>query len=162
MSSWSRKCLILLADPLDTTKITGKINVTCDTFICRSEEYCFLPLGLYAFATIEMGLSLFAQYHIRQLLHEYSDRLHLVAAPGRALSASENADLNAVVEGLYLEDAEIERVFQQLNTFATIHSGFSPPPPGALLRQSSSSKQELEAKMLRLLGLELMPLAVTA
>lgn len=111
---------------------------------------------------IEMGLSLFAQYHLRQLLHEYRDRLRLVAAPGRALSASEDADLNAVVEGLYLEDVEIERVFRQLNTFVTLHSGVSPASPGSLLQQSSVAKQELEAKMLRLLGLELMPLAVTA
>ncbi len=111
---------------------------------------------------IEMGLSLFAQYHIRQLLHAYRDRLRLVAAPGRALSASEDADLNAVVEGLYLEDAEIERVFRQLNTYATIHSGFSPASPRALLSANSSSRRELEAKILRLLGLELMPLAVTA
>lgn len=106
---------------------------------------------------IAMGLSLFSQYHIRQLLHRYRDRLHLVAAPGRDLAASEDADLNAVVEGLYLEEAEIERVFRQLNVFAQMHASVSGRFQMGSAAQGAVSQRELEIQILRLLGLELMP-----
>ncbi len=109
-----------------------------------------------------MALSLFSQYHIRQLLHRYRDRLRLVAAPGRALAASEDADLNAVVEGLYLEDAEIDRVFQQLNTLAQVHAASTGRFSCDALPHTWGTVRELEVKILRLLGLELMPQPVIA
>lgn len=109
-----------------------------------------------------MSLSLFSQYHIRQLLHLYRDRLRLVAAPGRALAASEDADLNAVVEGLYLEDAEIERVFRQLNVLARMHASVTGRFQMGSSAQGAGSQRELEIQILRLLGLELMSQPVMA
>jgi hypothetical protein len=105
-----------------------------------------------------MGLSPFAQYHIRQLLHTYGDRLHIVAAPGRELAASEHADLNAVVEGLYLEEAEIERAFQELNACAGIHARAGYWMAEGLGDRDPSSGHDLEAKIFELLGLKLMPM----
>ena len=111
---------------------------------------------------MEISLSLFARYHIRHLLHCRRDRLRVIAAPGRALSASEDADLNALVEGLYLEDAEIERAFYQLNTLAQMHSGAAQQALIGGVHTSNSNQQALEEKILGILGLQLMPSAVLA
>lgn len=123
----------------------------------RVEGILICSFAIDVRVTTAMGLSLFSHYHIRRLLHLYRDRLRLVAAPGRDLAASEDADLNAVVEGLYLEDAEIERVFQQLNLFARMHASMSGRFPAGSSSHEFGSQRELEIQILRLLGLELMP-----
>ncbi len=74
-----------------------------------------------SFTQPSLRLSLLAQYHIRQLLHANRDRLHLVAAPGRNLAATEQADLNEVLEGLYLEDPIIAKAIQDLEGYTQLH-----------------------------------------
>ncbi len=128
----------------------------------RGEGIFFNSSSFDVQVTLAMGLSLFSQYHIRQLLHLYRDRLRLVAAPGRDLAASEHADLNAVVEGLYLEEAEIEQVFQQLNLLARMHASVSGRFSTSSVSHKTGFQRELEIQILRLLGLELMPQPVMA
>lgn len=100
-----------------------------------------------------MGLSLIAQYHIRQLLHRDRQQLQLVAAPGRTLSAHEQADLNAVVEGLYLDELKIEQVFRALESYARLHLKVSQQACGG-----DPLCGELEGKIFALLGLARSPL----
>ncbi len=95
-------------------------------------------------------LSLMAQYYIRRLLHQRRDRLRVVAAPGRNLSATEDADLNAVVEGLYLDDVQIERVITSLESYAQIHRRLV-----AQGTASSGVSGEVERRIFVLLGLRL-------
>ncbi|NJN31538.1 MAG: hypothetical protein HC824_14775 [Synechococcales cyanobacterium RM1_1_8] len=63
--------------------------------------------------------------------------------------AHAHADLDEVVEGLYLEESAIAQVFQQLNTYARLHS--TAEADGS----QASLCRDLEAKIFRLLGLEL-------
>lgn len=95
-----------------------------------------------------MGLSLIAQYHIRQLLHRDRQQLQVVAAPGRALSAHDQADLNAVVEGLYLDESKIEQVFRALEGYARLHLKVSRQE-----RRAERLCSDLEGKIFALLGL---------
>lgn len=95
-------------------------------------------------------LSLMAHYYIRRLLHQRRDRLCLVAAPGRNLFAAEDADLNAVVEGLYLDDVRIERVVNSLESYAQMHRRLV-----AKESVSSGISGEVEQRIFALLGLRL-------
>lgn len=95
-------------------------------------------------------LSLMARYYIRRLLHQRRDRLHLIAAPGRNLFATETANLNDVIEGLYLEEARIQQVVASLEGYVKLHRQWV-----AQANTAAAVSLDLERQIFAMLGLRL-------
>jgi hypothetical protein len=71
-----------------------------------------------------MPLSLLSSYYIRKLLHRNAENLKFVVAPNAAIEADALADLNSVLESLYLEDEELAAVINELETLANYHQHY--------------------------------------
>ncbi|MDX2212340.1 MAG: hypothetical protein SFY66_03530 [Oculatellaceae cyanobacterium bins.114] len=68
-----------------------------------------------------MQLSPLTAYYIRKLLHKHEQRLRFIVAHGAAVKADSLADLNGVLESLYLEESEIKAVTHKLEKLVTFH-----------------------------------------
>jgi PAS domain S-box-containing protein len=67
------------------------------------------------------SLSLSAVYYIRKLLYQNLDRLQSLVAKGAATRADPFCDLNAILESLYLEPAEINATIAELEHLIFSH-----------------------------------------
>ena len=115
-----------------------------------------LPVRLPAFPCPPPELSLMAQYHLRRLLHQRRDRLRIVAAPGRHLAADrQEANLNDVIEGLYLDESRITRVVLELERYVRMHRSI-------IVRGDLTNRllNDIEHRVFSLLGLRLEGVAV--
>lgn len=92
-----------------------------------------------------------AQYLLRRLLYQRRDRLHIIAAPGRHLAAnSQEANLNDVIEWLYLDENRIAQVVSELERYVRMHRSMT-------IRGDLSNRllTDIEHRMFSLLGLRL-------
>lgn len=68
-----------------------------------------------------MRLPPLTAYYIRKLLRQRCEVLKFVALPGAALQADSLADLDKVIESLYLQEAEIIATTRELEKLVTSH-----------------------------------------
>ncbi len=68
-----------------------------------------------------MKLSPLAHYHLRKILYRHADNLECVLIEGAGLCAHAEADLNEVLQSLYLEEDEIEAMAEELETLTRMH-----------------------------------------
>ncbi|WP_052128870.1 hypothetical protein [Neosynechococcus sphagnicola] len=94
-----------------------------------------------------MQLSPLTAYYLRRLLRQHLDRFQSIVAPGAAMTAHPLADLNQVLNSLYLDEFEIAHVVSQLEGLVRYHQ--------VLIPQNSRYSQELarvEQQIFWLLG----------
>lgn len=92
-------------------------------------------------------LSTSASYHLRKVLHKYRDRAKFIVAQNAGLAAHAMADLNEVIESLYLEDEAIVETMNQLEILVSTHQTLT--EQGEIYKHT---QLEIERKMLWLLG----------
>jgi hypothetical protein len=92
-------------------------------------------------------LSASASYHLRKVLHKYRDRLKFIVAQNAGLKAHALADLNEVIESLYLEDEAILETTNQLEKLVLTHQTLK--EQGEIYQHT---QLEIEKRMLWLLG----------
>jgi hypothetical protein len=80
-------------------------------------------------------ISLLTCYYIRKLLRQHANELKSIVAQGAALCADSQADLDQVLESLYLEEAEIAEKVRELETLTRWHQ--------ILVTQGSSDIEQL-------------------
>ncbi|MEB3358320.1 MAG: hypothetical protein VKK04_16465 [Synechococcales bacterium] len=97
-----------------------------------------------------MLLSPTASYYLRRILRKNCDRLQFVAAPNAAIKAHALADLDRVVQSLYLDEEEVAARVHQLENLIQVHQ--------MLAEQGSMYLQhqlEIEGRILWILGFKL-------
>jgi PleD family two-component response regulator len=86
-------------------------------------------------------------YYVRKLLYQNLDKLQSVVAEGAGIRADSLSDLNAVVESLYLDEAEIAETISQIETLAMQHQQY-----GGYGSQHHAERQAAEKRIFWLLG----------
>ncbi|HEY9619848.1 MAG TPA: hypothetical protein V6C78_05740 [Crinalium sp.] len=94
-----------------------------------------------------MRLSASTAYYIRKLLRQRSHQLKFVALPGAALRADPLADLDQVIASLYLQDAEVVTVIENLEALVTSHRSLT-----SRFSIHETELAELERRIFWLLG----------
>lgn len=94
-------------------------------------------------------LSLMTRYYIHKLLRQQAHQLKSIVAQGAGLGIDAKADLDRVLESLYLEEDEIAVKVQQLENLTRCHQ--------VLIAQNNSATEELievERQIFWILGLK--------
>lgn len=100
-------------------------------------------------SAIAQAFSPTAVYYIRRLIRQNFDRLQSVVASGASMDVDPFSDLVAVIESLYLEEAEALKVAAELDRLAPLHQGLASRTGGY-----RKELQELETRIFWLLGLK--------
>ncbi|MBW4577282.1 MAG: hypothetical protein KME08_18580 [Aphanothece sp. CMT-3BRIN-NPC111] len=94
-------------------------------------------------------LSIMTCYYLHNFLRKHKNEVKSIVAPGAGVCADSQADLDLVLESLYLEEDEIAVKVKQLETLTRYHQ--------MLLEQNASPTKELidvERQILWILGLK--------
>ena len=105
-----------------------------------------------------MKLSPLAHYHLCKILYRHADELECVLAEGAGLCAHAEADLNEVLQSLYLEDEEIDSMTEELETLTRMHRTlWDENTPWHGNDSQSETLTKLEQQIFWILGLKQKP-----
>jgi len=85
-------------------------------------------------------------YYLRRLLRQHEQEVTPVICPGAGLVANSEADLEAVLESLYPDEAENATIRQQLETLVLLHQHSD--------RLAAPQRAKITAQIFWLLGLK--------
>ncbi len=86
-------------------------------------------------------------YYIRKLLRKHQGNLKSIVVDGACLAANPEADLNAVLESLYLDDEDVAAEMNHLETLIMSHQMIGEIGPAGQL-------QKVETEIFWVLGLK--------
>jgi hypothetical protein len=99
-----------------------------------------------------LRLSPLTAYYIRKLLYQHAGELRFIVAEGAGQKANYLADLNAVLESLYLEEPEIEAAVKRLEILVYYHQTFS-----AYTALHKAEVEKAEKEIFWILGFKMQP-----